>query len=147
MAHGEHYKHFPPKFEPYKICNNAFCNGNLQQIFQYVARRRCKGSEIQDLKKAWDFLQYEKERRAVYVELEAKIVYVELEAKIQRFQAHIYTGVYILDLRLSEDFAGWCEENDMFLGAVYGCLIHGFGLVSLEKLIKKEILKLTNTNL
>lgn len=114
MTTPKHYNQFPPEFEPYKICNNANFNGNLQQIFQYVARRKHKGNEIQDLKKALDFVRFEQERRKQFSENE---VFFEFLPQLYK------EGYCIINLELCENFYNWCLEIDPFLAKVYNKLV------------------------
>lgn len=101
MTTPTHYGHFPPEFEPYKICNNANLNGNLQQIFQYAARRKHKENEIEDLKKALDFVRFEEER-------------IKAWAKSGSMQ-----DMFILDTKYHEEIQYYLLGNDVFLFQIY----------------------------
>ena len=112
---SEHYKYFPTKFEPYKICNNANFNGNLQQVFQYVVRRKWKNNEIADLQKALDFLKFEKERRDT-----TTFFYKVLGC----FFSYFKYGFFVFDRKLSKDFYNYCEETDWLLSDIYFKLVN-----------------------
>ena len=131
----QHYKQFPPEFEPYKICNNANFNGNLQQIFQYVARRKHKGNEIGDLEKALDFVRFEEERREQFSEEE---IYYEFLTDLYK------NGYFIKDLELSKNFYDWCSEKDYFLAEIYNklALCNDENLNEIENDIINEINRL-----
>lgn len=110
MTTPEHYNQFPPEFEPYKICNNANFNGNLQQIFQYVARRKHKGNEIEDLKKALDFVRFEKERETGKY---------PIKEDGQEYIISTEKGFIVINNELHTDFIEYALKEDPFLALVY----------------------------
>jgi len=137
MTTPPHYNQFPPEFEPYKICNNANFNGNLQQIFQYVARRKHKGNEIADLEKALDFVRFEKERE--------KDAYFTKGVKVSTEE-----GFHIHAPKLHTDFIQYTLKEDPFLGLIYNALTCSSELVLktdiITALLTLEITRLKKTN-
>ena len=60
VNHPEHYKSHPSGIEAIQITEHEnFCIGS---VFKYLLRRKYKGKELQDLKKARWFLDREIER-------------------------------------------------------------------------------------
>lgn len=110
-----HYSHLNP--QPIQVINHYNLNFNLGSALKYLARAEHKGSELQDLIKARDFLIFEKEYRTYARPLDLRpfllteweeLKYIKLISKI------IVTVIVDYDLKLDSIIA----DLDHSIGAL-----------------------------
>jgi hypothetical protein len=100
-----------------------------------VTRRKHKENEINDLRKALDFVEFEKTRRKQYL----------YERFYNEFLPNSYKfGFFVHCKDLSNQFLKWCEKNDELLFEVYNVLILP-GIDNVDHIIRQEIIRLELT--